>query len=114
MLFNGKLPEAFFRRILFRSFKYAAIYHVLLGKESDTLDAQDIGWSARVALLHLQDAHKVAARLGLLGETLALVERARLRGFKTGKPLTARKIQQAERKITNADDARAVLALTGT
>lgn len=113
VLFRAELPEAFFRRILFRSFKYAALYHVLLGKESDTLDAQDIGWSARVALLHLQDMRKIAGQVGLLRDTLELVERVQRRLRKPGStPLTARRLQQAERKVRNAEDARALLKLT--
>lgn len=46
------VPVSFFRRIMWRCFKYALIYHVLLGKETPDLDAGDLGWAIRVAELH--------------------------------------------------------------
>ena len=53
------IPASFFRRVMWRVFKYAALYHVLLGKADARIDAEDVGWAMRVAVLHLTDARRL-------------------------------------------------------
>ena len=53
------VPASFFRRVLWRTFKYALVYHVLLGKADAVIDAEDVGWAVRVAGLHLADARRL-------------------------------------------------------
>ena len=53
------MPASFFRRIMWRTFKYALVYHVLLGKAEAVIDAEDVGWAVRVAGLHLADARRL-------------------------------------------------------
>jgi len=50
---------SFIKRISHRGMKYALIYHVLLGKESDLLDAEDFGFAAKLCALNLRDLRKV-------------------------------------------------------
>lgn len=114
LMYRGEIPEAFYRRIMFRALKYAAIYHVLLGKTSDTLDAADMGWAARVSALHLQDMRKIAEKKGLLRDALDLTEKAQIttRRFRAiGKPLTARALQQTVWGIKTAPEAQALLEI---
>ena len=55
---------------------------------------------------------KIAGRVGLLHETIQVVERVRQRRYSMQPlPLTARIVQQYVRKARTADDARALLAL---
>lgn len=50
---------SFMKRISHRGMKYALIYHVLLGKESDVLDTEDFGFAAKLCALNLRDLRKV-------------------------------------------------------
>ncbi len=50
---------SFLKRISHRGMKYALIYHVLLGKESDTLDTEDFGYAAKLCAINLRDLRKV-------------------------------------------------------
>lgn len=114
LMFREELPEAFYRRILFRAFKYATLYHVLLGKASDQIDAEDIGWAARLSALHLSDMRRLAEHYGLVRETLKLADKAQAvatRFRQKGQPLTARVIQQQVHGVKTADEARALLAI---
>jgi len=112
-LFNGELPEAFYRRIMFRAFKYAAIYHVILGKNAPELDAEDMGWAVRVCALHIQDMRTIAGRLGLLHEVIDNAQRAEKIYKRLGRRslLTTRRIQQGVRGVKTADEARVIAAL---
>jgi hypothetical protein len=38
----ASMPASFFRRVMWRTFKYALVYHLLLGKHNDTIDAEDV------------------------------------------------------------------------
>ncbi|AVA36607.1 DUF3987 domain-containing protein [Cupriavidus metallidurans] len=60
-LFDGDVPESFYRRAMFLAVKYAAIYHILQGKANDEIDANDFGWAARLLAMHLSDAKKMLA-----------------------------------------------------
>ena len=111
--------ESYFRRAMFRAFKYAAIYHVILGKETDALDAQDIGWGARAASIHLVDMGKILSR-GSDGqpgtsETAKLAAKvARVRTFverrkAEGKEHKARNVIQGLSGIANTQEAQLLL-----
>lgn len=110
---GAALPESFFRRILFRSFKYAALYHFILGKASDTLDAEDIGWGARASTLHLNDMRRILAETKA-GELLMLARKGQAvqaRLAKEGKPLTERVLRQSVWGCRDAEIAAAVYAV---
>ena len=92
-LFTDNIPESFFRRVMFLGVKYALYFHFILGKDSNTLDAEDMGWALRVCSLHLN----YAARM-LAGSTsdLARLFEAGIRVFDKceakGKPFTPREL----------------------
>ncbi len=50
---------SFLKRISHRGMKYALLYHVLLGKTTDRLDAEDFAYAAKVCALNLRDVRKV-------------------------------------------------------
>jgi len=50
---------SFLKRISHRGMKYALLYHVLLGKTSERLDAEDFAYAAKVCALNLRDVRKV-------------------------------------------------------
>lgn len=49
----------FVRRVEFRFFKYALVYHWLLGKASKEIDREDVNWAVRLAMLHLSDLRQI-------------------------------------------------------
>ena len=49
----------FVRRVEFRVFKYALVYHWLLGKASNEIDREDVNWAVRLAMLHLSDLRQI-------------------------------------------------------
>jgi hypothetical protein len=53
------IPESFSGRLVMLAFKYAAIYHVLLGKTDNVLHAEDMIYAARVVALNFRDLRKV-------------------------------------------------------
>ena len=56
LLYNYDIPESFNRRLLWRSHKYALIYHIICNKgNKQTLDQEDYGWAGRVISMHLHD-----------------------------------------------------------
>ena len=56
LLYNYDIPESFNRRLLWRSHKYALIYHVICNKgNKQVLDQEDYGWAGRVISMHLHD-----------------------------------------------------------
>lgn len=111
---NQEDNESFFRRAMFRAFKYAVIYHLILGKTSDTIDAEDIGWGARLSNLHIEDMAKVLGRDDAFSQFNALVEKARKVKEKLdaeGKPITARVIQQKVWGVKTNEEAKAILEM---
>lgn len=53
------ITQDFVRRIEFRIFKYALVYHWLLGKASNQIDREDVNWAFRLAMLHVADLRKI-------------------------------------------------------
>jgi len=105
------MPESFFRRAMFRALRYAVLYHVILGKPGNLIDAADIGWGARAVLLHLNDLGKIIGQepevrkeTDIVGKAIQLQKECRA----AGKPFTARVIQQRIRAVGSADQAKAI------
>jgi hypothetical protein len=115
-LFNDKIPESFFRRMIWRSTKYAMIYHVLRGDSSEWLTAEDFGWAARVISLHVQDAIWLIGEhsIGDLEKVIVSTEKAiaRLRQ-KHGRMPTMREIVQGVSAIKTVSQARQIVELLG-
>lgn len=114
---NAEVPLAFFRRIMFRGVRYALLYHLLLGREGQELDAQDMGWGARVCALHVQDAAELVGNHGLpdLEKLCRRAEEIRdtIRS-QEDRDITPRDLIRHLNAIRNANDARAVLSMINT
>ncbi|ARJ67595.1 hypothetical protein WV31_19015 [Magnetospirillum sp. ME-1] len=104
------IPASFFRRVMWRAFKYAAIYHVLLGKADDRIDAEDVGWAMRVAALHLTDARRLLDGYHLT-ELEDIVVKAEAYQAKIGHRPTKRDLISGVRGIRNNAMAEFVLEL---
>jgi len=115
MFAGDSIPESFYRRIMFRSMKYALVYHFLRSDESDTLTAEDFGWSARVCWLHLQDAAELLKThvASDLERTLVNAEAVVKRILAKGERVTPRLIVQGVYAIKTVAEARAVLTIIG-
>jgi hypothetical protein len=113
MLFTDEIPASFYRRVLFRAFKYALYYHLILCKETDTLDAEDVGWAARLAAMHLEDVSKLLNKTNLqgIGKLVASAKKIQAKLHKQGKPLTARDIRNGISGINTNDQALAIMSL---
>ncbi len=113
-LFNDKIPESFFRRIIWRSMKYAMIYHVLRCDNSDHLTSEDFGWAARVISLHVQDAvwligeHNISDLEKIISSTEKAIARLKI---KHSRMPTLREIVQSVSSIKNVGQARQILDL---
>jgi hypothetical protein len=108
------VPPSFYRRIMLRGVRYALLYHVLLRKETDTLDAVDLGWAGRVCALHVKDAAWLIGDHGLPDlERLCLrAEDVRERVLKEeGRPVTPRDIVRLVHGVKNVGEARALLSM---
>ena len=102
---------SYFRRSMFRAVKYALIYHVILGKETRELDAEDIGWGARVADLHIADSAKLLrakkpdgsqSDFAKLEEYVTKARAVKTRLEAQGNEFNARALQQNVRGLTAA------------
>lgn len=110
--------KSYFRRAMFRAFKYALIYHVMLGKTSAVIDKEDIGWGARAVSLHLADMGKVLGHAENGGEQFKALasktERVRKWVDKRraeGKKITARELKNGLSGFQDTKEAEVVLAL---
>jgi hypothetical protein len=112
---------SYFRRSMFLAIKYALIYHVILGKETSVIDAEDIGWGARVSDLHMADSGKLlrakkpdgsASGFSRLEEYVIKGRAVKARLEAEGKKFDARALQQnVSRLKSNAALAREVFSL---
>ncbi|MDX1554872.1 MAG: DUF3987 domain-containing protein [Xanthomonadales bacterium] len=106
--------ESYFRRAMFRAFKYAALYHLILGKTAAELDATDIGWGARVSAMHLADMGKVLRRHEAFDDLAVKVAKAKQVKASVeadGQALTPRVLQQRVRGVRTAAEAKALFEL---
>lgn len=107
---HHSVPPSFFRRAMWRCFKYACVYHVLLGKAGSSLDAEDVGWAVRVAFLHLTDARRLLDGYQLT-ELESLVVKAEALQAKLGRRPSNRELIGGVRGIKNAHMAKFVMEL---
>jgi hypothetical protein len=108
---SAAVPRSFFRRIMFRGVKYALLYHVLLGKTARLLDAEDLGFAARVCALNLRDLRKVLDQFHMT-EFQQLVNKAEAfvqRKQSEKETVTPGKLVAGVRGIGSAPHARSIL-----
>ena len=107
------LPRSYFRRALFAALRYALIYHVVLGKQSNSIDAVDVGWAARVVERHLVDGARLLDSFGAgpLEQKLRRVEALIADARASGRAVSPRDVVRGVAAVTNVQDARALLML---
>lgn len=109
---SSEIPESFFRRVMFRSVKYALLYHLILGKHSAVIDAEDIGWASRLCRQQLNDAKRMlAGTLSDLDRMIDAAERVRDKLAAQGKPCTPRDIVRGVHGVRSAKEAQGLLSL---
>lgn len=109
---NNSVPVSFFRRIMWRSVRYALIYHIVLLKDSDEIDAADMEWAAALTMMHIEDARQLLGSYGLSEFETIIRKAERLRdNFRVvGKSMTIRDLISGVREIRNKNEALAVMS----
>ena len=108
---SESIDESFSRRIMWRSMKYALIYHVITGKTDDVLHAEDLTYAARLAALNLRDLRRLMdqydmpAFSDMSGKVKAFIKRRAAEGKKTSK----RDVVAGVRGVGNAAAAQEML-----
>jgi hypothetical protein len=112
-LYNEKLPESFYRRVLWRGHKYALVYHIIRGDPSSSLTPEDYGWAARLIAMQLDDMIYLVGEHNIspLERMIKSAERIRERVCAQNKLLTTRDLIQGVSSITNVQQARAILEI---
>lgn len=108
-----RVPASFQRRIYFGALRYALLYHLLLGKDSRELDAEDVMWGWQPCKRHLADAAWLLGdhNLSQLQAQLLAVEKIVMKARAEGRVPKARDIVANVHSIRRADEARALLKL---
>jgi hypothetical protein len=106
-------PASFFRRAMFRTFRYALLYHIILGKTGAELDPADIAWGARLVRLHLADIHHILNRgeMAAVGSLVSKIEQLKAKRTAQGLKTTPRDVQQRIRGFESVADAAALLKI---
>lgn len=91
-LISPTVPMSFYRRVMFKAYKYALLYHIILGKTNNVIDAEDMGWGARVCQMHLQDLKHLVQRdeLDEVGKMIDKARKLKEKFTSAGKKFTAR------------------------
>lgn len=109
---KNNVPLSFFRRIMWRSVKYALLYHITLGKDSDLIDNADMQWAAALSMMHIEDARALLDNYGLsdFERTIRKAEVLRDRFSAMGKKLGCRELIQGVAEIKTKVEAMAVMS----
>lgn len=110
---NPSIAGSFFRRSMFNAIRYGLLYHVILGKSSDVIDAEDVAWAAKLVTLHMQDARKLLDDFGLseLERLVRKVEAVIADCNARGKQVTPRIIIRSVNAVKTAREAASLIAL---
>jgi len=105
------ITQDFVRRVEFRIFKYAMIYHWLLRKANNEIDKEDVNWGFRLAMLHLSDLRKLLTDVEC-GDLQEMLRRAEELRVKYGDKVDPRFLRMyMGRRIKDMDQARALFSL---
>lgn len=108
---SESIDESFSRRIMWRSLKYALVYHIITGKTDDVLHAEDLTYAARLAALNLRDLRKVLDQYDMPAfndisqKARSFIQRRAANGLKTSK----RDLVAGVRGVGKATDAQEML-----
>jgi hypothetical protein len=108
---GGQIPMSFFRRSAFSMVRYALVYHLVLMKTTPVLDAQDIGWAARVVRRHIVDGGKMIRQYGAsdLEKKVDRVEQLLADARRRGGVLAPRDVVRHVYDVRHVQEARALL-----
>ena len=110
-LLRHDVSESFYRRLMFRSFKYMHIFHVIHGDESDIISKEDVGWAMRITELHLLDLKRLLEKYdyGELAKTVQLVQKKKAEFEAKGKPFGTRELLQNVKRIKSVPEAKGIM-----
>lgn len=110
-LLKHDISESFYRRLMFRSFKYAMIYHVIHGNESNEITPDDIGWAMRLIALHIADLKELLTHYNYseLAKTIKKVQDKKADFALKCKPFGVREVVQNIKQIKTVNEAKIIL-----
>lgn len=110
---NQDVDKSFYRRCLWRTIKYAAMYHLLLEKTNDIIDRGDMIWASRAISLFLKDTKSLLNSYGLsdFAKIVYSAESLKRKLEGEGKKLTPRDLITHISAIKNANEAKSILSL---
>jgi Protein of unknown function (DUF3987) len=110
-LLKHEVSESFYRRLMFRSFKYMQIFHVIHGDSSNIITRQDVGWAMRMIELHLLDLKKLLEKYNYsdLAKLIQKVEAKQADFVQQGKSFGVRQVVQYCKGVRSTAEARAIL-----
>lgn len=110
-LLKHDISESFYRRLMFRSFKYAMIYHVMHGNNSNQITPDDIGWAMRLITLHISDLKELLTHYNYseLAKTIKKVQEKKADFAIKNKPFGVREVVQNIKKIKTVNEAKIIL-----
>ncbi len=111
VLLKHGVSESFYRRLMYRSFKYGLIFHVIHGDESEVISTDDIAWAMRLIDIHLHDLKELLAQYnyGDLAKTIRRVQEKKAEFESAGKDFGAREVVQNIKRIKTVSEAKTVL-----
>ena len=112
------VPASFIRRILYKSLKYALIYHIVLGKANKTIiDDTDIAWAVRLISIHIEDVKTMLREYSFseLEKKVVRVEELKKEfAEKGGRILKPRDIIRHLNSIKTVSEATAILNIVAS
>ena len=115
--YSRSFPTSFYRRIMFATFRYAAIYHLLRKAHGTEIDEASLAYATRAVRIHLQDARTLLTMCGWseLERVIQQCEAYRERYFAKHNTLPdARDYVSGVRAIQSSAQARDVISLMRT
>lgn len=111
---HREIAGSFFRRSMFNAIRYGLLYHVVLGKTSSVLDADDLAWAAKLVMLHISDARRLLDEFGLgeLERLIRKVEAIVADCAARGERVTPRTIIRRVSAVRTAQQAATLLAIS--
>ena len=101
------------RRLMYRSWKYALLYHLILNKESNVIDRTDVAWAMRATRQHIIDLLRILSHYNyshlakLIEKTEILMNKKRA----LGKSFGAREVVSGIRGVSSIPQAKQILEL---
>lgn len=110
---KNKHMVSFIRRLGYRSWKYALIYHITLGKNNNIIDFEDISWAWRICNLHLLDLGRMLDQYNYsdLFKTVEQVGKVRSRLIKEDKKITNRELLMRCHRIKSVSQLTQILQI---